>query len=126
MSKINEFLDPETFFTRDNPFLKSAEATHRLVFETLDKTARLQLAFAGDLLQINRERFESLYQRQSLSDLLAAQQELAAELGKRTARYAGELQDVVSDIQSGVTEAANEFGAAAAPRKNAARSKKAA
>jgi hypothetical protein len=128
MNQIADFFKPEILFSRQNPFLKSAEKTHRLVFETLDKTIRLQLGFTEDLLDINRERFESLYQTQSFSDLLAAQQNLASELGQRTARYAGDLQDIVSDIQSGVGEAANELGAQAKPKpkKAAGKAKKAA
>jgi hypothetical protein len=125
MSQLPDFFNPENFFSRDNLFLKSAEKTHRLIFETLDRTARVQLAFAGDLLDINRERFESLYARQSLGDLFTAQQNLASELGKRTAKYAGDLQEVASNMQAGAAEAANELGAGA-PRKPAARSKKAA
>jgi len=126
MSQISEFFKPEVLFSRENPFLKSVEKSHRLVFETLDKTARLQLALAGDLLDLNRERFASLYERQTLSELFAAQQDLATELGKRAAQYAGDLQAVVSDIQAGAAEAANELGAAAKPRKTQAKSKKAA
>jgi hypothetical protein len=126
MTKISEFLNPETLFSRENPFLKSAEATHRLVFETLDKTARLQLSFAEDLLEINRERFVSIYASESVSDFIAAQQNLVAQLGKRAARYAGDLKEVVSDVQAGATEAANEYAAAPAPKKPAPKSKKAA
>lgn len=126
MSQISDYFKPETFFSRDNLFLKSAEKTHRLVFETLDKTARLQLSLAEDLLDLNRERFEMLYARQSLTDLFTAQQNFATELGKRAARYAGDLQEVVSEMQSGATEAANELGSAAKPRKAPKKSKKAA
>lgn len=124
MSQVSEFFKPETFFSRENPFLKSAEKTHRLVFESYDKTARLQLAMAEDLLDLNRERYEAFYTCRSLSDLLTAQQNLVAELGERTARYAGDLKDVVTDIQAGAAEAANEFGSAAKPAKASARSKK--
>jgi hypothetical protein len=85
----------------------------------------VQLAFAEDLLEINRERFESLYARQSLGDLFTAQQNLASELGKRTAKYAEDLQEVASSMQASAAEAANELGAGA-PRKSAAKSKKAA
>jgi len=109
--QIREFFNPETFFSRDNPFLKSAEKTHRLIFETLDKTARLQLALAEDLLDINRERFELLYARQSLTEAITAQQNLVVELGRRTARYAGDLQEVVTGMQVGASEAANDFAA---------------
>ena len=61
MSQISDFFKPETFFSRDNLFLQSAEKTHRLVFETLDKTARLQLSLAEDLLDLIRpSEFDNL------------------------------------------------------------------
>lgn len=126
MSQLNEYFKPEALFSRDNPFLKSVEKSHRLVFETLDKTARLQLALAEDLLDLNRGRFDSLYEPQSFADVLAEQQNLAAELGKRAVRYAEDLQEVLGEVQAEVTEAANELAAEAKPRKSAPKSKKAA
>jgi hypothetical protein len=128
MNQFTDFFKPEALFSRENPFLKSVEKTHRLVFETLDKAARLQVCFAEDLLDINRERFESLYSGQSLSDVFTAQQNIVTELGKRTARYAGDLQEVVTSMQADATEAANELAETAAPRAKArtAKAKKAA
>lgn len=126
MSQLNEFFKPEALFSRDNPFLKSVEKSHRLVFEALDKTARLQLELAEDLLDMNRSRFDSLYKHESFTDVLADQQNLAAELGERAKRYAEDLQEVFGEVQAEVTEAANEFAAEAKPRKSAPKSKKAA
>jgi len=126
MSQLNEFFKPEALFSRDNPFLKSVQKSHRLVFETLDKTARLQLALAEDLLDMNRSRFNSLYETQSFADLLANQQNLAAELGERAKRYAEDLQEVFGEVQEEVTEAANELAAEAKPRKSVRKTKKAA
>jgi hypothetical protein len=128
MSQFTDFFKPETLFSRDNPFLKSAEKTHRLIFETLDKAARVQLSFAEDLLDINRERFESLYAGQSLTDMFTAQQNIVTELGKRTARYAGDLQEVVTSLQVDASEAANELAEKAVPKAKArsAKAKKAA
>lgn len=126
MTQFSDYLKPETLFSRENPFLKSAEKTHRLVFETLDKTARVQLAFAEDLLDINRERFESLYEGRTLTDLWTAQQNLASELGKRAAKYAGDLQEVVTSMQAEVAEAANELDAEIEPKARKPKSKKAA
>ena len=111
MSMLNDYFKPETLFSRDNPFVKSAERTHQLIFGALDKTARLQLAFAEDMLDINRERYESLYQRQTFSEMVEAQRKLATDLGERASHYVGELRDVFSSVQSDVTDAANDLGA---------------
>ena len=125
MSTLNDYFKPESLFSRDNPFLKSAEKTHQLIFGALDKTARLQLAFAEDLLDINSERYQSLYQQQSFSGLFEAQRELMTKLGERASHYAGELREVVSSLQTDVTDAANDLGAEVEPKPAKARSTKA-
>lgn len=125
MSTLNDYFKPETLFSRDNPFLKSAEKTHQLIFGALDKTARLQLAFAEDLLDINGQRYQSLYQQQSFTGLFEAQRELMTRLGERASHYAGELREVVSSLQTDVTEAANDFGAEVEPKATKAKSTKA-
>lgn len=109
MAQFPEFFKTETLFSRDNPLFKAAEKTHRLVFQTFDQAARLQLAFAADLLDMNRDRFESLYAKKTLSDIASAQQDLVVELGKRTARHLGELQDVAMAMTVHIGEAANEL-----------------
>lgn len=126
MSKRNDYFNPETLLSRDNPLLKSLENTQQLIFGTLDKAARVQLAFTEDLLDLNREGFEALTRRQSMSELFTAQQDLLTELGKRAQRYAGEMQEVISEVKDEVTEAANELGVGAKPKTAKAKSKKAA
>lgn len=126
MSELSDYFNPETLFSRDNPFLKSAEKTHRLIFGAADRTARLQLAFAEDLLDINRARFESLYRHQSFTDMVEGQRKLMTELGERATQYAGELREVVSSMQADATEAANELGAGVEPKATKSKSKKAA
>jgi hypothetical protein len=123
MSKRTDYLDPETLFSRENPFLKSVEKTQQLIFGTVDKAARVQLAFAEDLLDLNREGFEALTRRQSLTELFTAQQDLLTELGKRAARYAGDLQEVATAVKA---EVANEMSAAVEPKTPRTKSKKAA
>ena len=78
-----------------------------------------------DLLDLNRKRFDSLYAGDSLMDKVSVQQELATELGKRTASWVGDLQEVAGDLQSGFSEAANELVTPVAGKAPAARSKKA-
>lgn len=126
MSKRTDYFDPEALFSRENPFLKSAEKTQQLIFGTLDKAARVQLAFTEDLLDLNRQGFEALTRRQSLSELFTAQQDLLTELGKRAARYAGEWQEVATAVKAEVAEAANEVSAAVEPKAARTKSKKAA
>jgi hypothetical protein len=90
--------------TQFTDLFKAAGKTHRLIFESYDKAARLQLTFAGDLLDLNRKRFDALYADDTLLNKVSAQQDLATEFGKRTATWAGDLQEVAVDLRSGVSD----------------------
>ena len=125
MTKITDLFKPEVLFQKENPFLKAAEKAHRLFFESFDKTARLQLTFAEDLLDLNRNRFDALYAGDTLQDRISAHQELATEIGNRTATLAGDLQEVAVELQSSVSEAANDLVAPVATKASAAKAKKA-
>ena len=89
--------------TQFTDLIKVAEKTHRLIFESFDKAARLQLTFAGDLLNLNRKRFDTLYADDTLLNKVSAQQDLATELGKRTVTWAGDLQEVAIDLRSNIS-----------------------
>ena len=90
--------------TQFTDLFKVAEKAHRLIFESYDKAARLQLTVAGDLLDLNRKRFDALYTDDTLLNKVSAQQDLATEFGKRTATWAGDLQEVAVDLRSGVSD----------------------
>ena len=90
--------------TQFTDLFKVAEKAHRLIFESYDKAARLQLTFAGDLLDLNRKRFDALYADDTLLNKVSAQQDLATEFGKRTATWAGDLQEVAVDLRSNMSD----------------------
>jgi hypothetical protein len=107
--------------------LQTAKKTHLQIADSFEKVARLQLSFAEDLLNLNSKRIDALYAGESFSDTVSAHQDLATELGKRTATWAGDLKEVVVDLQSGVTGAASDLVSPAAneTRAKAPKSKKA-
>lgn len=117
MTQFAEFLKPEVLFSAENPFLKSARSTHKLFFDAFDKAARLQLAYAEELLDLNSKRFDVLYNSDSLMDAASAYQDLAFDLAKSAGRTANELQDVASELQFAISDAATELTAEeAAPK----------
>jgi hypothetical protein len=128
MNQAFDFFKPEALFSSDNPFIQSAAKSHQLFAESFDKAARAQLAFAGDLLDLNRKRIESLYESNSVADKLAAQQAIITEAGNLTSEWAAGVQDIVTEYQSGVSESANELLdlVAQKPAKKAAKKAKAA
>ena len=119
MATFTDYLKTDKFFSRDNPLLKAAENGHRMLFESFDTAARLQVAFAADLLDLNRERFDSLYTGASLQEALEAQRDLVLEVGKRAARHVGDLSEVFAFTALDLTDAANEQRAAGARPKKA-------
>ena len=127
MTQLTDLFNPEIMFSSENPFLKTAKKTHLQIADSFDKAARLQLSFAEDLLNLNRKRMDALYAGESFADTVSAHQDLATELGKRTATWAGDLKEVVVDLQSGVTGAASDLVSPAAneTRAKAPKSKKA-
>jgi hypothetical protein len=127
MNQLTDLFNPEIMFSSENSFLQTAKKTHLQFADSFDKAARLQLSFAEDLLNLNRKRIDALYAGESFADTVSAHQDLATELGKRTATWAGDLKEVVVDLQSGVTGAASDLVSPAAneTRAKAPKSKKA-
>ncbi len=109
MNKLFENLNPEAVFSAENPFFKSAQKTHTLIAEAFDKTARMQLAFGEELLDLNKKRFGALYAGKSAQDTLATQQDLIAAVGNRVTALADGFQQVATEFQAGLTDAANEW-----------------
>jgi hypothetical protein len=105
MTQFTDLFNPETLFSKANPFLKAAEKTHRRIFETF-------------------KRFEALYAGDSFMDKISTQQDLLTEFGKRTATWAGDLQEVAVDLQNNVSEAANELVSPITAKAPAAKAKK--
>ena len=125
MTQLTDLFNPEIMFSSENPFLNTAKKTHLRIADSFDKAARLQLSFAEDLLNLNRKRIDALYAGESFADTVSAHQDLATELGKRTATWAGDFKEVVVDLQSGVTGAANDLFSPAPGETKAAKGKKA-
>lgn len=109
MNKLFENFNPEAIFSADNPFFASARKTHSLFAEAYDKTARMQLAFGEEMLDLNKKRFDALYAGKSVQASLAAPQDLLLSVGKRTSALVDEFQQVATDFQAGMTDAANEW-----------------
>ena len=109
MNNIFENFKPEALFSAENPFFKSAQKTHALFAEAFDKTARMQLAFGEELLDLNKKRFASLYSGDPAQDTLAVHQDLIVEAGNRASALTDEFQKVATDFQAGMTDAANEW-----------------
>jgi hypothetical protein len=109
MNNIFDNFKPEALFSTENPFFKSAQKTHTLFAEAFDKTARMQLAFGEELLDLNKKRFASLYAGKSAQGTIATHQDLITEAGTRASALVDDFQKVATDFQAGMTEAANEW-----------------
>jgi len=134
MNKLIENFDLEAAFSPENPLLQSLTRTHKLIAKTIDQTARIQLAFAEELLDMNKRRFESLYAGDSIKDTISAHRDLLSEAGNRTFKATDDLRKVATELQTGIVDASNDFISVATttvtdavkPGKTAKASKKAA
>jgi hypothetical protein len=137
MNNIFNQFNAEEVFSTDNPLIKTARKTHSLFATAFDKTARMQLAFGEELLDLNKKRFAALYAGDSLQDTIASHQDLVNEAGNRATDLNDEIQKVASELQTGILGAANEWlnvateavsdiGKSTAPAKTTKASKKAA
>jgi hypothetical protein len=113
MNKAFESFNPEALFSTDNPVFNSAMKAHKLVAEAFDRTARLQLGLAEDLLNLNRKRIDSIHAGGSLQDTLSAQQDILTETGSRLGVYAEGIKDVADSFQTDLGRSANEWAEAA-------------
>lgn len=107
MNSIFENFKPEAIFSTGNPIFKSVQKTHSLFAVAFDTTARMQLALAEELLDLNKKRLASLYAGESVKDTIATHKDLLTEAGERTVAMTDELKQVATDFQTGLTDAAN-------------------
>ncbi len=83
MTNVFESFNPQALFSADNPFIKATQQSHKMFAEAFDKSARLQLSLAEDLLELNSKRVAAIYAGGPIQERLSAQQEVLAETGNR-------------------------------------------
>jgi hypothetical protein len=109
MSDSKDFFSSDVLFSASNPFLKPPRQAHRMWFDYLDKTARLQLDYTRDLLDINRKRVKSLHSSKSFTDVLSSQQEFAIEAGYRGLALFESARAVATELQEALTGSTSEI-----------------
>jgi len=117
MTSPFESLKAENLFPGIGPMMAAARRSHELAADAFDRTARLQLALAGDLLALNRKRFESLYAEKPLTEAVAEQQELALEAGRRYATFGEDCRELIGELQERAVETVAEAAPAATGKK---------
>ncbi|MGD2130347.1 MAG: phasin family protein [Lysobacterales bacterium] len=123
MSQFTDLMKPEVLFSAENPILQSARKTHKMLFDAVDKSARVQLAYAEELLDLNAKRFEVLVGSESPMEAVAAYQDLAFDVARSASQAATELQDVVSGLQFALGDAAADLVEKAEPAPKAKKAK---
>ena len=126
MTSPFETFKAENLFPGIGPMMETARRSHELAADAFDRTARLQLALAGDLLELNRKRFESLYGEKSLTEAVAEQQELALETGRRYATFGEDYRELIGELQERAVETVAEATPAATGKKKTGKGAKAA
>ena len=98
MAHLTDLNPRSVLFDRDNPIRSRAERTHRRFFEAADRTARVHIDIAGDLLDLNRKGLDALFESESFGDSFDSHRAIAREAGNVLGRYALEMKDVATGM----------------------------
>ena len=89
-------------------------------FRAIERLARLQYAFAGDVLDSGLARVHAAFQSSNPTELLNKQTELTTQFVEKLRARAEEWASFTSEVQTKITQLGNEMAAKAVPSKKAA------
>ena len=89
-------------------------------FKTIERFARLQYAWAGDVLESSIARVNATFTATTPSELLSKQTELTREFADKFRARAEEFTTLSSEVQSKLNQLGSEIAAKAVPTRKAA------
>ena len=89
-------------------------------FKSLERLARLQYAFAGDVLESGLARVNATFAATSATELLSKHTELNTQFVDKLRARAEEFATVTSEFQAKVSQLGTEMAAKAVPARKAA------
>ena len=117
---IDKTFDPSTLINATREAFAPLIKAQQEGFKTLERLARLNYAFAGDVLESSLDRMEATFAAHSASELMNKQTELQSQLVEKLRDRMQEFSTVTSDIQAKFSQIGNEFAAKAVHAKKAA------
>ncbi len=112
--------DPSTLLAATREAFAPVLKAQQDGFKTLERIARLQYAFAGDLLESGLARVNAAFTATTAAELLHKHSELNSQFADKIRARAEEFANMTTEIQSKMSQYGNEIAAKAVPTRKAA------
>lgn len=117
---IDRTFDPNTLINATREAFAPVLKAQQEGFKTFEKLARLQYAFAGDVLESTLARVQASFGAKDASELMSKQTELQSQLVEKVRERMQEFSTVASEIQTKFSQLGSEIAAKAVPVRKAA------
>lgn len=112
--------DPSTLINATREAFAPVLKAQQEGFKTFERLARLQYAFAGDVLESTLARVSASFASKDASELMSKQTELHSQLVDKMRERMQEFSSVASEIQTKFSQLGSEIAAKAVPVRKAA------
>jgi phasin family protein len=112
--------DPSTLINATREAFAPVLKAQQEGFKTFERLARLQYAFAGDVLDSTLARVNASFASKDASELMSKQTELHSQLVEKMRERMQEFSSVASEIQTKFSQLGSEIAAKAVPVRKAA------
>lgn len=117
---IDRTFDPTTLINATREAFAPVLKAQQEGFKTFERLARLQYAFAGDVLESSLARVHAAFGATNPSELVSKQTELHGQLVEKMRERMQEFSTVASEIQTKFSQLGTEIAAKAVPVRKAA------
>ncbi|MBV9345004.1 MAG: phasin family protein [Gammaproteobacteria bacterium] len=112
--------DPNTLIAATREAFAPVLKAQQEGFKTLERIARLQYAFAGDVLESGLARVNAAFTATTAAELMHKHSELNSQFADKIRARTEEFANVTSEIQSKISQYGNEIASKAVPSRKAA------
>ncbi|MBV9622337.1 MAG: phasin family protein [Gammaproteobacteria bacterium] len=112
--------DPNTLIAATREAFAPVLKAQQEGFKTLERIARLQYAFAGDVLESGLARVNAAFTASTAAELMHKHSELNSQFADKIRARTEEFATVTSEIQSKISQYGNEIASKAVPSRKAA------
>ncbi|HEX4649292.1 MAG TPA: phasin family protein [Steroidobacteraceae bacterium] len=116
----DRMFDPNTMIAAAREAFAPVLKAQQEGFKAVERLARLQYAFAGDVLESGLARVQATFQATSPTELLNKQTELTTQFVEKVRARAEEFATFTTEVQTKITQLGNDIVAKAVPNKKAA------
>jgi phasin family protein len=117
---IDRTFDPSTLINATREAFAPVLKAQQDGFKSFEKLARLQYAFAGDVLESTLARVQASFGAKDANELMSKQTELHSQLVEKVRERMQEFSTVASEIQTKFSQLGSEIAAKAVPVRKAA------